>query len=271
MRLRRLMPSLQTANPGKQAVMISIVVPMAGRGSRFSQAGYDTPKPLIPIHGAPMIRVVIENIRPSSPHRFIFICQAEAVARYDLRRRLDAWAPGSAVVELDYVTEGAACTVLTAEQHIDRDQPLMIANSDQYVDIVIDDYLAQMERQALDGLIMTMDADDPKWSFAAVDDAGLVTRVVEKQPISRHATVGVYNYRRAGDFIDGAREMIARDLRVNGEFYVAPVYDQMIARGARVGVYSVGAEDAGMYGLGIPADLEKFVAGEVSHRAVRGL
>jgi dTDP-glucose pyrophosphorylase len=118
---------------------------------------------------------------------------------------------------------------------------------------------------------MTMDADDPKWSFAAVDDDGLVTRVVEKEPISRHATVGVYNYRRASDFIDGAREMIARDLRVNGEFYVAPVYDHMIARGGRVGVYSVGAVDAGMYGLGVPADLEAFIAGEVSNRAVRGL
>jgi dTDP-glucose pyrophosphorylase len=244
---------------------------MAGRGSRFSQAGYDTPKPLIPLHGVPMIRVVIENMRPASPHRFIFICQAEAVARYDLRQRLEAWAPGGAVVELDYVTDGAACTVLTAEAHIDRDQPLMIANSDQYVDIAIDDYLAELDRRELDGLIMTMDADDPKWSFAAVDEHGLVTRVVEKQPISRHATVGVYNYRRARDFLDGAREMIAKDLRVNGEFYVAPVYDQMIARGARVGVYSVGAEDAGMYGLGIPADLERFVAGEVSRRAVRGL
>jgi dTDP-glucose pyrophosphorylase len=251
--------------------MISIVVPMAGRGSRFLQAGYDTPKPLIPIHGVPMVRVVIENIRPSGPHRFIFICQAEAIARYDLRRRLGDWAPGSAVVELDYVTEGAACTVLTAAQHIDPDQPLMIANSDQYVDIAIDDYLAEMDRSELDGLIMTMDADDPKWSFAALDENGLVVRVVEKQPISRHATVGIYNYRRASDFLSGANQMITQDLRVNGEFYVAPVYDQMIARGARVGVYSVGAEDAGMYGLGIPTDLEKFVASEVSIRAVRGL
>jgi len=251
--------------------MISIVVPMAGRGSRFSQAGYDTPKPLIPIHGVPMIRVVIENIRPNSPHRFVFVCQAEAVAKYDLRRRLDAWAPGSAVVELDYVTQGAACTVLTAEEYIDSDQPLMIANSDQYVDFDIDEYLAEMDRADLDGLIMTMYADDPKWSFAAVDDAGLVTRVVEKEPISRHATVGIYNYRRASDFLNGAREMIARDLRVNGEFYVAPVYEQMIARGARIGVYCVGAENAGMYGLGIPADLEKFIAGEASQSAVRGL
>lgn len=249
----------------------AIVIPMAGRGSRFADAGYATPKPLIPIHGRPMIQVVIENIRPSTPHRFIFICQAEAVAEHGLRERLQHWAPGSALVELNGVTEGAACTVLEAEPHIDRDQPLMIANSDQYVDIAIDGYLAEMDRRDLDGLIMTMDADDPKWSFAALDDQKLVTRVVEKQPISRHATVGVYNYRRAGDFIDGARAMIARELRVNGEFYVAPVYDQMIERGARIGVYGVGAEADGMYGLGIPADLDAFLALDVSRRAVQGL
>jgi dTDP-glucose pyrophosphorylase len=214
---------------------------------------------------------VIENLRPSRPHRFVFVCQAEAASRYDLRRRLDAWAPGCAVVELDRVTQGAACTVLTAERHMDRDRPLMIANSDQYVDIAIDDYLAEMDRRDLDGLIMTMDAEDPKWSFAALDDKGLVARVVEKEAISRHATVGVYNYRRAGDFLDGARATIAGDLRVNGEFYVAPVYNQTIARGGRIGVYGVGAVDAGMYGLGTPADLETFVASEASHRAVRGL
>lgn len=251
--------------------MITIVIPMAGRGSRFADAGYTTPKPLIPIHGVPMIRLVIENIRPSRPHRFVFICQAEAVAEYGLRERLAAWAPGSGLVELNGVTEGAACTVLEAVDEIDLEQPLMIANSDQYVDVAIKDYLADMDDRELDGLIMTMDADDPKWSFAALDDQGLVTRVVEKQPISRHATVGIYNYRRAGDFIEGAREMIRQDLRVNGEFYVAPVYDRMIAAGARIGVHGVGLEGAGMHGLGIPTDLEAFLALPLSRRATEGL
>lgn len=251
--------------------MITIVIPMAGRGSRFADAGYTTPKPLIPIHGVPMIRLVIKNIRPAQEHRFVFICQREAVAAYGLRERLQTWAPGSGLVELDGVTEGAACTVLTAVDEIDPEQPLMIANSDQYVDIAIDDYLDDMRDRDLDGLIMTMDADDPKWSFAEVDAQGLVRRVVEKQPISRHATVGIYNYGRAGDFIEGAHEMIRQDLRVNGEFYVAPVYDRMIAAGARIGIHDVGSEGAGMYGLGIPADLESFLALPLSSRATTGL
>lgn len=251
--------------------MITIVIPMAGRGSRFAEAGFTTPKPLIPVHGVPMIRLVIENIRPAQNHRFVFICQAEAVNEYGLRARLSAWAPGSGLVELNGITEGAACTVLEAADQIEPDQPLMIANSDQYVNVRIDDYLADMDERALDGLIMTMDADDPKWSFAALDDRGLVTRVVEKQPISRHATVGIYNYRRGGDFIEGARDMIRRDLRVNGEFYVAPVYERMIAAGARIGVHGVGSEGAGMHGLGIPADLETFLALPLSRRATEGL
>lgn len=251
--------------------MVTIVIPMAGRGSRFADAGYTTPKPLIPVHGVPMIRLVIDNIRPSRPHRFVFICQADAVERFGLEQRLQAWAPGCDLVQLSGVTEGAACTVLEAADFIDPDQPLMIANSDQYVDVDIDDYLADMDGRELDGLIMTMDADDPKWSFAAVDDQGMVTRVAEKQPISRHATVGVYNYRRAGDFLEGAREMIRRDMRVNGEFYVAPVYDLMIAKGARIGVHSIGSEGAGMHGLGIPADLDAFLALPLSRKATEGL
>ena len=240
--------------------MLNIVIPMAGLGSRFAKAGYTLPKPLIPVRGVPMIRLVIANTAPSVPHRFIFICQRAHAVEYGLRDKLSAWAPGCAVIELDGLTEGAACTVLTARQFIDNDQPLMIANSDQYVDIPIDPYVAAMGDRKLDGLIMTMQADDPKWSFAATDAQGMVTRVVEKEVISTDATVGIYNFARGADFVRGADDMIARNLRVNNEFYVAPVYNQLIAEGAKIGIYDIGAEGSGMYGLGIPADLDAFLA-----------
>jgi dTDP-glucose pyrophosphorylase len=242
---------------------LTIVVPMAGRGSRFAEAGFKDPKPLIPVKDVPMIKLVIDNLRPSRPHRFVFICQREHVAAYDLQRLLGQWAPGCAIVQLDGVTEGAACSVLTAAEYLD-DSPLMIANSDQYLDVAIDGYLDRMEGR--DGLIMTMTADDPKWSFAAVDGQGLVTEVAEKVPISSEATVGVYNFARGRDFAEAAREMIARDLRVNGEFYVAPVYNMLIEKGARIAIHNIGAEAAGMYGLGIPADLELFLSLPISQR-----
>jgi dTDP-glucose pyrophosphorylase len=242
---------------------LTIVVPMAGRGSRFAEAGFTDPKPLIPVNGVPMIKLVIENLRPSRPHRFVFICQREHVRAYELERRLGEWAPGSAIVQLDGVTEGAACSVLAAEAFLD-DTPLMIANSDQYLDVSIDAYLDGMA--GLDGLIMTMTADDPKWSFVAVDSAGHATEVAEKIPISREATVGVYNFARGRDFAAAAREMIARDLRVNGEFYVAPVYNMLIEKGAKIGIHNIGAEADGMYGLGVPSDLALFLTLPVSER-----
>ena len=248
--------------------MLNIVLPIAGRGSRFADAGYQLPKPLIPVHGVPMIEAVVRNIRPSQPHRFIFVALREHLDRLGMRAALESAAPGSVVVPVDRVTEGAACTVLLARDVIGTDDPLMLANSDQWVDVDIDRYLETMEQQRSDGLIMTMKASDPKWSFVGLDVAGLVTRVVEKEVISDEATVGIYNFRRGRDFVRAADGMIARNLRVNGEFYVAPVYNELIADGARVTIHNVGREGAGMYGLGIPADLERFLGDPISLKAV---
>ena len=249
--------------------MLNIVIPMAGLGSRFANAGYADPKPLIPVQGVPMIRLVIENMRPAQPHRFIFICQRAHVAAYGLQDKLTAWGgPGTLVVAIDGLTQGAACTVLAARAHIDGDAPMMVVNSDQWCDVQVDDYLATMAAGQLDGLIMTMTANDPKWSFVGLDAAGHVQRVVEKQVISDEATVGIYNFRRGADFVRAADAMIAADERVNNEFYVAPVYNRLIGEGQRVGIHNIGAEAAGMYGLGIPADLDLFKSLPVLHKAL---
>jgi dTDP-glucose pyrophosphorylase len=249
--------------------MLNIVVPMAGAGSRFVKAGYKDPKPLIPILGEPMIRVAIENLRPSTPHRFIFICQRAHLEAFQLADKLKRWGgAGTIVADVRSLTEGAACTVLTMKEHIDTSAPLMIANCDQYIDVEIDDYLAAMARKDLDGMIMTLRSSDAKWSYAALDDKGHVTSVVEKKVISQHATVGVYNYARGANFVAAAERMIALNERVNNEFYVAPAYNQMIAAGKKIGVYGIGAEADGMHGLGTPEDLEQFLSSPVANRSV---
>lgn len=235
--------------------MLNIVIPMAGRGSRFAQAGYSMPKPLIDIHNHPMIEYVIKNIRPRQDHRFIFICQQEHLEKYGLSNLLERLAPGCAIVTVDHITEGAACTVLLAERYIDTQDALMIANSDQYVDMDINKYLEALGEY--DGLIMTMLASDPKWSYIQVDEHDLVTMVREKEVISSEATVGIYNYRYGAEFVRYAHQMIDKDIRVNGEFYVAPIYNEMIAAGERIAYHNVGS---GMYGLGTPEDLRRFIA-----------
>jgi NDP-sugar pyrophosphorylase family protein len=231
---------------------------MAGAGSRFASAGYKLPKPLILVGNTPMIKIVIENLRPKENHRFIFICQKEHILAYDLAAKLGQWAPGSIIVGIDGLTEGAACTVLRAREYIDNQDSLMIANSDQYVDIDINEYLGSMTSKHLDGLIMTMSASDPKWSFVELNNLQLVQYVVEKEVISNEATVGIYNFRKGSDYVKAADQMISENLRVNNEFYVAPVYNKLISDYYRVGIYNIGKEADGMYGLGIPSDLNLF-------------
>jgi NDP-sugar pyrophosphorylase family protein len=240
---------------------------MAGRGSRFADAGYELPKPLLPIHGVPMIEVVARNLTPSEPVRFVFICRREHLEEYGFEDVLRRTAPGCEILTVDRVTEGAACTVMLTEDAVDPDDVLVIANSDQWVDHDIDTHLATLRRERLDGLIMTMTADDPKWSFVELDRSARVTNVVEKEVISNEATVGIYTFSRAADYFNAARAMVAADKRVNGEFYVAPTYNELIARGAVIGIDNVGAEAAGMYGLGVPADYESFLALPISVRA----
>lgn len=248
--------------------MLNIVIPMAGRGSRFQKAGFTLPKPLIPVHNHAMIQLVIQNLRPDGEHRFIFLCLEEHVKTYEIDQSLRTWAPNCEIVLVDAVTEGAACTVLLAKDFIKNDDALMIANSDQWVDIDINDYLRFMETSSADGLIMTMTADDPKWSFVRFNDQGAICEVVEKEVVSNEATVGIYNYRRGKDFVAAAETMIAKDFRVNGEFYVAPAYNEMIAKDMKIECYNIGSEANGMYGLGIPNDLEKFESLPVSQKAI---
>lgn len=239
--------------------MLNIVIPMAGAGSRFSAAGYILPKPLIDVSGKPMIEVVVNNIRPKRPHRYIFICQKAHVEQYDLKNFLYALAPNCEVIQIDEVTEGAACTVLMARSFIDSDAPLMIVNSDQYVDFDINNYLDTLDKKGLDGLIMTMWADNPKWSFVELDSENYVVRVVEKEVISHEATVGIYNFKTGSIFVQAADLMIARKERVNGEYYVAPTYNIAVSSGAKIGVFNVGSVGNGMYGLGMPSDLQYFL------------
>lgn len=237
--------------------MINIVIPMAGRGSRFQEAGYAFPKPLIDIHGKTMIEVVVDNLRPTVPHKFIFICQREHYEKYDLHNIFKRATHNQfEVVQISGVTEGAACTVLCAAQYIDTEDGLVIANSDQYIEVKMDAFLSAAEKSG-DGLIMTFPASHPKWSYARVDDHNQVIEVAEKKVISSHATVGIYYYRHGSDFVKGAQEMIKKNIRHNNEFYVCPVYNELLLAGKKIGIYEIAADM--MHGLGTPEDLTQFL------------
>jgi NDP-sugar pyrophosphorylase family protein len=248
----------------REAERVNVVIPAAGRGSRFEEAGYVHPKPLIDVEGRPMIDLVLEDLRDVG--RPVVLLQAEHIERYRADAAVEHCAPDARVVPVSGITEGAACTVLLAEELIDGPGELVLANSDQVVDADVAAFVAAMRAQGADGGIMTFRATESKWSFARVGDDGLVAEVAEKRPISDQATVGIYWFRHGSAFVRCARRMIERDLRVNGEFYVCPVFNELIAEGAEVRTWEI--DRSQMHGIGTPEDLQAFVAFRAADKPV---
>lgn len=238
---------------------INIVIPMAGAGSRFKEAGYTFPKPLIDINGKPMIQFVIENLKPSCPYEFIFICKKEHYEKYSLYEIFNnlVGRENYECVQLNSLTQGAVCTVLTAINYVDNENDLLIANSDQLIDIDINDYINFSRKSGVDGTIMTFEASHPKWSYARLDKDNNVMEVAEKRVISNKATVGIYYFKEGKRFVEAANAMIEKDIRVNNEFYVCPVYNEMILRGGKIKIWDIKQEQ--MHGLGTPEDFNKYL------------
>jgi NDP-sugar pyrophosphorylase family protein len=238
--------------------MINIVIPMAGLGSRFSDAGYKKPKPFIDIDGKPMIVRVMENL--SCPDaRFILIARKDHIQSELLLVRRIEKEYNAKFISIDKITEGTACTVLFAREEINNDYPLLIANSDQIVDIRMSDFIDDCFRRNLDGHILCFDDIElnPKWSFAKVDDSGYVVQVKEKEAISNLATVGIYFFSKGKDFVNGAIDMIINNDRVKNEFYTCPVYNYLISKNMRIGTYCIDFYQ--MHGLGTPEDLKLYI------------
>jgi HAD superfamily hydrolase (TIGR01509 family) len=241
------------SKPKWQGGNMNVLIPMAGAGSRFQQAGYTFPKPLIEVNGKPMIQTVVENLGVEA--NYIFVVQKEHREKYNLDTLLNLIAPSCKIVEVSGVTEGAACTTLLAKEFINNDQPLLMANSDQFVEWDSSEFLYKMNEQNADGGIVTFKATHPKWSFAKINELGLVTEVAEKNPISDIATVGIYYWAKGSDYVTFAEQMIDKNIRVNNEFYVCPVFNQAVEAGRQVRVFDVPA----MWGLGTPEDLKHFL------------
>ena len=241
------------ARPKWQGGKMNVLIPMAGAGSRFEQAGYTFPKPLIEVHGKPMIQTVVENINVDARH--IFIVRKEHYEKYNLQTVLSLISPDCKIVQVEDVTEGAACTTLLAKDFIDNGDPLLIANSDQYVEWDSNQFLYAVSNNNVDGGILTFKSIHPKWSFAKTGPEGYVTEVAEKNPISDNATVGIYYWRKGSDYVKYAESMVNSNKRTNGEFYVCPVFNEAIADDKKFRIFPIEK----MWGLGTPEDLNRFL------------
>jgi NDP-sugar pyrophosphorylase family protein len=234
---------------------MKVLIPMAGEGSRFVKEGYTFPKPLIDVQGKPMIQRVIENL--DFDCEYIFLVRKKHVENYTgLIDALDRITNGKfKYIEVDGLTQGAACTALLAEEYINNNEDLLIANSDQYIEYQSNNFDTLKNLTNVDAAVFTFKAVHPKWSFVKTNSRGYVTEVAEKKPISNIATCGIYWYRKGSDFVKYAKQMIEKDIRVNNEFYIAPVFNELIADGKTLVPFYVHK----MWGLGTPEDLKIFL------------
>jgi HAD superfamily hydrolase (TIGR01509 family) len=252
-RLQQMSSQMTTNNIPWKDSRLNVLVPMAGAGSRFAQQGYTFPKPLIEVNGKPMIQTVVENLNIDA--HYIFIVQQEHYEKYNLKYLLNLIAPGCDIVQINGITEGAACSTLLAKEYIDSDAPLVMANSDQYVEWNSNECMYAFTADAIDGGIVTFEASHPKWSYAKLGTDGFVSEVAEKKVISNEATVGIYYWKKGSDYVKYAEQMIEKNIRVNNEFYVCPVFNEAIENGKKIKVKRVEK----MWGIGTPEDLEHFL------------
>ena len=233
---------------------LNVLIPMAGLGSRFKDAGYVFPKPLVEVDGKPMIQAVVESLGVNA--QYTYIVQKEHYEKYNLSYLLNLITPNCNIVQVDGVTEGAAVTCLLATEYIDNDSPLIMANSDQIVEWNSRQFVYDLMTKNADGGIATFKSTHPKWSYAKIDQAGLVTEVAEKKPISDIATVGIYYWKHGSDFVKYAKQMIEKNIRTNNEFYVCPVFNEAIADKKRIFTSDIKK----MWGVGTPEDLNYYLS-----------
>jgi HAD superfamily hydrolase (TIGR01509 family) len=241
-----------TVVPWKSDKM-NVLIPMAGAGSRFANAGYTFPKPLIEVNGKPMIQVVVENLNIEA--NYTFIVQKDHYEKYSLQYLLNLIAPNCNIVQVDGITEGAACTTLLAKEFINNDAPLVMANSDQFVEWNSNECLYAFNADGVDGGIVTFNATHPKWSYAKIGEDGFVSEVAEKKPISNNATVGIYFWSKGSDYVKYAEQMIEKNIKTNNEFYVCPVFNEAIGDNKKIRVKEIER----MWGIGTPEDLNYFL------------
>ena len=244
---------------------IQLVIPAAGNGIRFREAGYSQIKPLIPVHGIPMINWVIGNFDlKESDQVYIIVKLGDQIEKLS-----EDWFQQTKIkvnfIILKGPTQGPADTVNQARDYIDPELPLIVANSDQFVNANLNEFVLKVSDSTSAGHILTMQASGNKWSYVKRNFEGLVQEVVEKVEISNEATVGIYGWQKAKHFFDSFDCMVSVNDRTNNEFYVAPTYNYLIHQGLIVSAENIGKVEAMVFGLGTPEDLKIFIA---SHKFV---
>ncbi|MBN2719113.1 MAG: glycosyltransferase family 2 protein [Deltaproteobacteria bacterium] len=235
---------------------MNLLVLMAGNSTNFEGMGYPYPKYLMEIDGLPLIQHVVRRLTEIDNVKPIFCIRHEHDRRFHLGDVLRLLVPDSEVIAIEGETKGAACTALLAVEHINNDEPLIITNGDQIVDVNHQRFIDEFEKKNMDGGIVVFESVHPRWSFVRLDESDHVIETAEKRPLSKNATAGMYYFKKGSDFVSSAMSMIEVGNDLNGLYYVCPVYNEMVLNHAQIGVFRIDKKD--YHSLATPQDVERY-------------
>lgn len=234
---------------------MNVLIPLAGLGKRFSDEGFPEPKPLIKIENKEMILHAIDSLGIDG--NYFFVIRKSSFSD-DLKKLLSEYKQTSTILEIDYLTEGPACTALLMKKYINNDDSLVIANCDQIMWWDGEFFIKSIENNVHDGIIVTYYANTPKNSYARIDRKGCVVEIKEKEVISNISLNGIHYWKRGKDFVSTAEEMITnKEKSINGEYYIGPTYNYMIRQNKKVGIFHI--PDSMHNSVGTPDDLREYL------------
>lgn len=225
--------------------MLNILIPLAGKSLFFDSNEYLYPKPLIELGGKPIIQWVVENYSQISAEcRFIFAVNKLDCDKYHLDNVMNLLTDNNCIiVKLDGDTKGALCSSLMAIDHIDNEEPLIVANGDQIICSDLRLALKKIEENEYDASVISFESVHPRWSYVRLDADQFVIETAEKRPISKNAIAGFYYFKAGRDFVVAAMETIRKDSNTDGLYYISSTFNELVLKGKKIGIYKIKNEE----------------------------
>lgn len=217
-----------------------LVLAAAHAGLEMHDGGY--PHCLTEFDGVPLIERLVDRTRALNDSNYIFALHEDEIRRYHLDNVVSLLAPGAVALSANSNTQGAACTALLAAGYIDDERELLILSANELVDVNLDVVIAHFKASECDAGTLTFRSIHPRYSYVRLNAEDLVVEAAQRNPISNHATVGIFWFARGRDFVAAAKNMIRKGADVDGLFYICPSFNELILEQAKIGVYPISAK-----------------------------
>ncbi|MCA3174213.1 MAG: glycosyltransferase family 2 protein [Burkholderiales bacterium] len=208
------------------------------------QSGFDNhdggyPLCLSEYDGVSLIERIVLNTNRISGIHYAFALLDKEIESYHLDRVATLLAPNARIFPIPESTKGSACTALLAASQLNPEASLLIVSANELVDLDLSVPVNDFEKKGVYAGTLIFRSVHPRYSYVMLNDRGLVTQVAQKKPITHHATAGIFWYKRTEDFVNAAKRMIGKGAVVDGKFYVAPTFNELILEQKSVGVFEI--------------------------------